>query len=904
MSSSPRDWLRVLVGVGVLFLLYVIVSIPSLYGDFLWFESLDYESVFLTVLTYRVAVFAAVAASSFGVMFASYRVARRRLRRVTPFPHSTGYTVAIGAAALLFGAVYSTEWDVVLRYVHATTFGTTDPIYGQDVAFYVYGLPFFNFVIGYLLFVTAVGFVLSLAIYGRHLAITRRQGPTGETVVEYDLLTFVSNLRTHAYDHLLVYLGVGLLLVGIGYWLDRFELLYSTRGAVFGLGATEATVFRPLLVLLAITGVVGGLVILANARFRDDRAVYIPIAVLIGFLVVGQVGGFVYQDFVVEPDEFNKEQRYLEEEIAFTNRAYALDRIEEREFPVNESLSRAAIEANPGTIDNVRLWDPRPLLTTYNELQIFRTYYTFRDVDVDRYEVDGRETQVMISAREIDFEALPMESQTWVNRHLVYTHGFGVVMSPVSRMTGEGLPELWIKNIPPNSTVGIEVDQPRIYYGESTETYAIVDTKTRELDYPKGGQNVYTTYDGGGGVPLDSAFRELVYTAKFGAPSIFLSDSVTADSKIQFNRDITNRAPTIAPFLEYDRDPYIVVSDGKLYWIYDAYTTTDQYPYSQRIRFKDQRTNYVRNSVKVVIDAHTGETTYYVVDDTDPVIQTYRKAFPSLFEDVAAMSPDLRRHIRYPEDSFAVQAELYLDYHMRDPQVFYNKEDAWRIPDEVARGEQIPMDPYYIIMKFPDATSPEFVMIQPYIPRGRQNMIGWLAARSDPPNYGTFRAFLFSKQQLTLGPMQIESRIDQDAEISQQITLWSQSGSSVIRGNLLAIPIEDTIIYVEPLFLESQEQGSLPELKRVILAQGDQVIMQPSLEEALAVRFGAERPTAPGGPGDGVPAAELQRLQTLYSEAQAALREGDFETYAEKITELGAALNELEAQQPGNSTAG
>jgi len=901
MSASRRDWMRVLFGLAVVAGLYVLVSIPSLYGDFLWFGSVGYESVFLTILTYRIGVFAVVTLSSFAVLYASYRVAARRLMAVTSFTPSLLYPIGMGGLSLLLGSIYSSAWEVVLRFVHATHFDRVEPIYGQDVAFYVYQLPFYNLLIGYLLLLAGLGLILAIVLYGRHFAVTQRETATGQTVIEYDLLTFLSNLRAHAYDHLLAYIGVLLILTGVGYYIDRFELLYSRRGAVFGLGATEATVIQPLLILLAITGVIGGLIILANTRFRDDRAVYIPIAMLIGFLVLGQAASFVYQDFVVEPDEFNKEERYLEEEIAFTNQAFALDRIDEQEFPVDDTLTRAEIEENPGTIDNVRLWDPRPLLTTYNELQIFRTYYTFTDVDVDRYEIDGQERQVMISAREIDFEALPSESQTWVNRHLVYTHGFGVVMSPVSKTTGEGLPELWVKNIPPNSSVGIEIDQPRIYYGESTDTYAIVDSQTRELDYPSGGENVYTRYDGSGGVQLSSSVRELIYTAKFGAPSIFLSDSVTSESRIQFNRDIQTRARTIAPFLEYDRDPYIVVSNGRLYWIYDAYTTTNQYPYSRRINFKGESTNYVRNSVKVVIDAHSGETTYYVADDTDPLVQTYQKAFPSLFEDLDAMPRDLRRHIRYPEDSFSVQAMMYLDYHMRDPQVFYNKEDAWRIPDEVARGEQIPMDPYYIIMKFPDAESPEFVMIQPYIPRGRQNMIGWLAARSDPPNYGTFRAFLFSKQQLTLGPMQIESRIDQDADISQQITLWSQSGSSVLRGNLLAIPIEDTIIYVEPLFLESQEQGALPELKRVILAQGDSVIMQPTLDGALEVRFGAA-PEAPGAPGGGIPAAELQRLQTIYAEAQTALREGDFETYGERITELGEALDELEARQTGNTT--
>jgi uncharacterized membrane protein (UPF0182 family) len=380
-----------------------------------------------------------------------------------------------------------------------------------------------------------------------------------------------------------------------------------------------------------------------------------------------------------------------------------------------------------------------------------------------------------------------------------------------------------------------------------------------------------------------------------------LSESVTDESRLQFYRDVQTRAPAIAPFLEYDRDPYVVVAEGKLYWMYDAYTTTDGYPYSDRIRFKGERANYVRNSVKVVVDAYTGETTYYVAEPDDPLIRTYRKAFPGLFRDLDEMPPELREHVRYPEDAFRVQAMQYLTYHMRDPQVFYNKEDAWRLPNEVSRGQETPMDPYYIILSFPDETSPEFVMIQPYIPEGRENMIGWLGARSDPPNYGTLRAFLFSKQQLIFGPMQIESRIDQDAEISQQITLWSESGSDVIRGNLLAIPIDDTIVYVEPLFLVSREAGALPELKRAILTHGDRVTMQPTLEEAIAVQVGAAR-AQPPSTAPGLSEAELERAQSLYDQAQAALQRGDFAEYGRLITELGDLLEKED--RTGNTTAG
>ena len=903
MAETRIAWRRVLLGVSALLVVLGILWLPSVYGDFLWFGAVGYESVFLKILGYQVALFLIATAVSFALLYGSYYLARENIREATGAPPSPVYILGIAGLALFVGLRYVFAWDIVIRFLNATPFGVTDPIFGREVAFYAFTLPFVDLVLGYLRLVVTLGLLLAIGLYARYFGVVEQETPTGD-VSAFNVGVFLSELRRHAFGHVVALAGVFLILVGIGYFIDRYELVYSTRGVVFGLGATDQTIFETLLILLAITGILGGLAMISGVWLQDGRLVYIPVAAIIGLLVLGSVGGAVYQSFVVEPDEFNKERPYIEHEIEFTNRAFALDRIEENEFPVSETISAEEIEDNPGTIDNVRLWDPRPLLTTYNELQIFRTYYQFADVDVDRYEIDGEETQVMVSAREIDFEALPSQSQSWVNRHLVYTHGYGIAMSPVGSTTGEGLPELYVRDIPPNSSVGIDVTQPRIYYGEPTENYTIVDTRTRELDYPSGDQNVYTTYDGGGGVVLDSALDELVYTIKFGAPSIILSDSLTSDSRIQFNRDIETRANTIAPFLEYDDDPYIVVSNGKLYWIYDAYTTTDRYPYSRQIEFKGQSTNYVRNSVKVVVDAHTGETTYYVADEDDPLIRTYEKAFPSLFADIDEMPPDLRDHIRYPEDAFRVQAQMYLDYHMKDPNVFYNKEDAWRIPDEVVRGDRQPMDPYYIIMSFPDQNDPEFVMIQPYIPRGKENMIGWLAARSDRPNYGQLRAYLFSKQELIFGPMQIESRIDQDTEISQRITLWSQAGSSVIRGNLLAIPVEDTVIYVEPLFLESQEAGSLPELKRVILAQGDRLTMQPSFQDALAVRFGTARPAEPTGPQTGVTPGELQRLQTLYQEAQTALQEGDFETYAEKITELGEELEEIETGQTGNATIG
>jgi len=901
MVGSRGPDLRAVVLAVVVLGIVGLVAGSLIYGDYLWFVSLGYEGVFLTILGYRIGLFVVTSTLTFAVLYGSYRIAVSNLEPVGGVPPRRPVIGGLTVLSLVVGLIYSQSWETVLRFLHATPFGVTDPVFGRDVALFVYTLPFLNLLVGFSMFVLAAGLVVSLVIYALPFVTEAANGEESPTL---DVVATLSFVRREAYGHLVTYVGALLVSLGVSFFLDRYELLFSSRGAVSGPGATDLTIHLPLLGLLAVTAVLGGVVVAASPRIGDVRAAYVPIALLIGFTIVGNGAGFVYQDFVVEPDEFNKEAPYIENEIEFTNRAFAIDRIDEQDFPVSDSLTREQVDANPGTIENVRLWDPRPLLTTYNELQIFRTYYRFNDVDIDRYEVDGRDREVMVSARELEFDALPEESRTWVNRHLVYTHGYGLAMSPVSTVTAEGLPEFYVKDIPPNSTAGIEVDQPRIYYGETTTDYAIANSGTRELDYPRGGQNVYTRYDGDGGVRMRSTARKLVYALKFGDPQIFLSDSVTSESRLMFDRDIGTRAPKIAPFLEYDRDPYVVASNGKLYWIYDAYTTSENYPYADRIGFKGQQANYVRNSVKVVVDAYTGETTYYVADADDPIVQTYGKAFPGLFEDFEEMPAHLREHVRYPEDAFRVQAQQYLTYHMTDPQVFYNKEDAWRIPNEVTRGAEIPMDPYYIIMTFPGEDDPEFVMIQPYIPEGRQNMIGWLAARSDPERYGTLKSFLFSKQRLIFGPMQIESRIDQDADISQQITLWSESGSSVIRGNLLAIPIEDTIIYIEPLFLESREEGALPELKRVILTHGDRVTMQPTLEGALAVQVGAAEPGTGPGTGVGLSEAELERARQLYAEAQTALRDGDLGTYAERIEELGALLSGDDSSTPNNATSG
>ncbi|MBB29148.1 MAG: hypothetical protein CME25_09635, partial [Gemmatimonadetes bacterium] len=581
---------------------------------------------------------------------------------------------------------------------------------------------------------------------------------------------------------------------------------------------------------------------------------------------IGAVPAGVIQKLVVEPSELEKEAPYIQYNIEATNRAYGLDKIEEQSFEASEDLSWGDIEENPLTIRNVRIWDERPLKQTYQQVQEIRPYYVFPGVDVDRYTVDGVYRQVMLSARELDTNRLPSQARNWVNERLQFTHGYGVALSPVNHVSPEGLPKLMVKDIPPIADQGLEVDRPEIYYGERTFAHVVVKTGIQEFDYPKGDENQFTTYQGSGGVELGGFFRRVAFAIRLMDVNLLLSNYISAESRILFQRQISDRVRKVAPFLFYDSDPYMVISEGRLFWIQDAYTTSDMYPYSTRWR----NINYIRNSVKVVVDAYNGAVTFYQMDTEDPIIRAYAQIFPSLFEPIESMSTELKSHLRYPIDLFRIQAARYRDYHMQDVQVFYNQEDLWEIPNEIYSDRAQMMQPYYIIIKLPGEDKEEFLLMVPYTPAKKDNMIAWLAARCDGENYGHLLVYKLPKDKLIYGPMQIEARVDQQPEISSQLTLWGQRGSEVIRGNLLAIPIERSFLYVEPIYLQARQepeeqqfsgegggeggapQGqrgrqprrqeerstAIPELKQVIVAFGGQVIMRSTFDEALTALFG------------------------------------------------------------------
>ncbi|MBA7559573.1 hypothetical protein ES708_01188 [subsurface metagenome] len=550
------------------------------------------------------------------------------------------------------------------------------------------------------------------------------------------------------------------------------------------------------------------------------------------------------------------------------------------------------------TIDNIRLWDHRPLKDTYNQIQSIRLYYDFHDVDVDRYIIDGEYQQVMLSARELSVEKLAGEAQTWVNRQLQFTHGYGIALSPVNEVSAEGLPILLVKDIPPVGDFNIE--RPQIYFGEKTDHYVIVKTKTQEFDYPMGDENIYGYYQGEDGVSLDSFMRRLVYAWQFGDLNILISGELTPESRVLYYRNITERVNHLAPFLELDSDPYLVMTDGRLFWIQDAYTTSDRYPYSEPLG----SINYIRNSVKVVIDAYDGSVTFYVTDPEDALIRTYQAIFPELFVPAEQMPESLRVHLRYPEDMFNIQAKVYQTYHMRDARVFYNKEDLWAVPKEFYAGREQLMEPYYIIMRLPDEEREEFLLMLPFTPVNKNNTIGWLAARCDGENYGKLLAYHFPKERLVYGPSQIENRIQQDTVITEQLALWGRGGSRVIRGNLLLIPLGESLLYVEPVFLQA-ETGGLPQLKRVIVVAGDRIAMEPTLKEGIAAIFGTEVPpteppvvTPPAPPEPEEPVAAdianlIEEAQRHYNKAQEYLKAGDWAGYGRELSALEAVLDRL-----------
>ena len=871
--------------------------------DWIWFSEVGYSEIFLTLLKARWLLFFSAFVSTLAFMLANAWVARQReperflelataaVRRGAPsnlraFAHARLRLVVGGVAvagAGLFAVVEMGNWDVLLRFVYQVQYGQTDPVFGKDIGFYLFSLPAYVALKNWMMLTIAF---CALCVGGVYWA--RGQ-------IEVDQRFWMA---PPAVAHLSALLCLFFAVKAWSYFLDRFLLLYDDNGVVVGASYTGVHVELPILWVQIGLAVIAAVVALTNVWARSYRRPIAAAVLVFGSaFVLAEVFPALFERFFVRPNELRLEKPFLQQNITLTRQAFNLQRTASKAFPVAQDLSLESLQANRATIDNIRLWDEQPLMATFGQLQEIRTYYKFGDVDIDRYWLDGTYRQVMLSVRELKTSLLSPNAQTWVNRHVIFTHGNGVTMSPVTRKSAEGMPEFYLQNIPPIATGGPPIREPRIYYGELTDSYVIVKGSTPEFDYPKGKDNAYAWYDGVGGVALAGPVRRMLFAWYFSDPNILISSYITDDSRILFRRNIRQRVETVAPFLRLDHNPYPVISDGRIFWIQDAYTTSDYFPYAtDAAPSSGADFNYIRNSVKVVVDAYNGSIDFYVVDRSDAIAATYERIFPGLFKPLAAMPQDLQRHIRYPEDLFFVQAQMYRAYHMSEPEVFYNREDLWQFPRQAADANSI-MAPYYMIMRLPGEQQAENILMLPMVPSQRENMIAWLAARCDPPHYGELIAYEFPKEKLIYGPYQIEARINQNTSISQQLSLWNQLGSRVIRGNLHVIPIENSILYVSPLYLRAAT-GQIPELKRVIAAYGDQVVMEETLARALSALFGGSAPAPPylemqaGGTHEKKPERGREALDH-YNRAMEKLKAGDWSGFGTELDNLRTVLESL-----------
>src|SRR5262245_403415 len=898
-------------GLGGLLIFIVVVAFLffrqglNLYTDWLWFQEVGYTQLFTTILFYKTTL-----ALLAGGLFAALVYFNLRIASATPA--SARFTALDNVielpppdlidpllkrmllpGALLLGLMAAPQgaasWERLALALNAQPFNLQEPQFGMDIGFYVFRLPALRLVYDWLIFALALTLVATAAVYLLYRGI--EYSPRG--------LFFADRSRIH----LLILLGLILVIKTGGYHLDSFDLLYSPRSVAYGAGYADIHGSLPALRLLTALGLLAAGLCFAQIFRPGFKYLVLGIGALI---VVHALALIAYpallQRFRVAPNEAAAERPFIGRTIKFTRLAYGLDKITPKEFSAEEQLTAADLQRHVSTISNIRLWDHRPLLATYAQLQEIRPYYKFVDVDNDRYVINGTYRQVMLSARELSHEHL--QSRNWINEHLTFTHGHGIVFGPVNQVTPSGQPEFFIKDIPPVTSGALKISRPEIYYGELANDYVLVKTKAQELDYPAGDQHIYPKYQGRGGVSIGSLWRKLVFSAQYATLRIFLSQDIDNESRILYYRQVHERVKKIAPFISYDRDAYLVIAQGgRLFWIIDGYTTSDRFPYSEPMR--RQGKNYIRNSVKTVVDAYNGTVDYYVSDASDPIIQSFGKIFPQLLKPLDTMPEELRAHLRYPQDMFSIQAHMYATYHMQDPQVFFNKEDLLSVPRRAVDGREQDMEPYYTIMSLPGEAKEEFVLLLPFTPNKRDNMRSWLAARSDGANYGKLIALEFPKAKLVYGPKQIDARIDQDAAISQQLSLWNQRGSQVIRGSLLAIPIEKSLLYVQPLYLAA-ERGSLPELKRVIVAFGNQIAMEETFEQSLQRIFGATKSAQETQRiAAARPAAEIGKEERNLSRqalehfhrSQEFLKQGNWAGYGDELKKVEAILKEMQKGQ-------
>ena len=905
MPSKKLLW--IVVGLIALFA-YVGSSILELIVDYLWFGSLGYVEVFqrIFVAELTLGIVGGVIAAAF--FYANLLVALRTIGDLAQYmppeimasPMGKLFSkkfagrgvLAVSAVIGLFsGFTVASGWESMLLYLNAVPFDAVDPVFQQDAGFYVFHLPFLDKAQSYLWSVGLLAMMATGLVYFLKIQ-AGRAGRMGAIT----LADFSPASRLHV-----ALLGAFLLIVmAWGFYLERFSLMHRAGEVLTGPGYAEINGTLPVLWIKFVVALLCA-AILVYGLYRQRLKFLLGGAVL---LVAVYVGGSIYvsvlQRFIVNPNQLEKERPYLAYHIEATNKAYALDKVEERPLTEVTGLTARNIRENQATIQNIRLWDHEPLLDTFSQIQEIRTYYDFISVDNDRYIINGELRQTMLSPRELNPQALP--SRTWVNEKLTFTHGYGLALGPVNRVNEQGLPVLFVQDLPPRATdPNLHIERPEIYFGEVVDEPVYVKTLQKEFNYPEGEKNIFSLYEGDGGLGLGSLLRRLLFAAYLRDIKILLADDFSEETVVLLHRNVANRVRRIAPFFLYDQDPYLVIHEGRLVWIFDAYTTSERYPYSERV---SELGNYMRNPVKVVVDAYNGDIGFYLVDPEDPIARAYAAIFPGMIRPISDLPEGLRAHLRHPFDYFTVQTFMYATFHMREVNTFYNKEDQWEVP---VVGQKR-MEPYFTVMKLPGEQKEEFILMLPFTPRLKDNMSAWMVARSDGENYGKLVAYTFPKQKLIFGPKQMAARINQDAKVSQQITLWDQSGSNVIRGTLLVIPIESSLVYIQPLYLKA-EDGRIPELKRVIVGYQNDIAMGVDLDDALAQIFGtAAKGPAPamassaasasppsGMPGE-VQGASAGRAMEHYRRLMKASRDGNWTRFGQELDALGKVLQELKQQ--------
>lgn len=877
------------------------VSMNHFYVDYLWFQSLGYTDVFMKELVTKIQVGVPLFMISF-LFFVLYlniltTSILKRILQIAFKPDNKLITLSSAIISFFIAAVtMNSIWYDFLEFKNAVDFKVKDPLFDKDISFFIFKLPFLEQLLSIFIFILLVCAIVTI-LYTVFLYLMNPYKSIES--VKNNSSSFkgwISDFGTFASKEIGVFVGFFFFILSFYYYIEAYNLLYSNNGIVYGASYIDVNIVLPLYKILCILSIIIGVCSIVFGFQKRIKKLLIGPIMIISLSLIGYLATIGVERLIVDPNEYAKEEPYLLQNIKNTQAAYGIDQIEEKEYDLDGKISLQDIKENPLTINNIPINDYRPTLDMYNSIQGFRIYYEFNDIDIDRYYIDGRYTQVFISAREMNNNKLEAKAQNWINKHLKYTHGFGVAVSPVNTVNESGQPALIVEDIPPTSNVeSLQITEPRMYYGESTYDYAITNAKTMEFDYPNDSKNMENYYSGRGGIRLNLLNR-LAFALYHGDSKILLSTEINSQSKMHIHRNIMERVNAIAPFLSYDEDPYIVVADGKLYWIIDGFTVSDSYPYSQPYN-NGGSFNYIRNSVKVVIDAYNGDVNFYQVDQDDAIINVYNKIYPGMFKPMDNMPESIREHIRYPQKIFDIQSVVYSTYHMNNPKVFYNKQDQWEIAnqDQKKEKEDASIESTYLIMKRPEKDKEEFMLMVPYTPKEKDNLVGWMLAMNDKNEYGKLIVYKFAQHNLAYGPMQIEQRIDQDTSISPQLTLLGQQGSQIMRGNMLIIPVGNSILYVQPVYLSSSEaERSLPEVKKVIVSYGNKITMEDTLDKSLEKLFSSSEDEQKDPKSSDSINTLIGEAISLLKKAQEAQKLGKWHEYETYLEDLGKVLNKLE----------